>query len=397
MLDLLKGVRIVELSTIVLGPMAGQTLADLGADVVKVEAPGGDIARSAAPHGPSGDGALFVNNNRNKRSVALDLKSESGREVLSRLVGRADVFLHNMRPDALARLGFDAASCRAINPSLIHCAAVGFGSNGPHGGRPAYDDVIQAASGLAGLPLHLGGEPAYVASIMADKIAALHVVHAVTAALFRRERTGEGCTIEVPMFEAMAAFMLNEHLGAASFALDGEPGYTRLMTQHRRPYRTADGWVGVLPYDERQWRAVLADIGREDVTQEPWFASGRERSRRAGELYAILGEAMPGRTTEDWLDTFERLDVPHARVADLNDVIGDPHLAAIDFFRPVPGPHGAVRSVAQPIRFEDCESRPDLPPPALGEHLREVLGELDYDAAEIEAMLASGLAGRTAG
>ena len=397
MLDLLKGVRIVELSTIVLGPMAGQTLADLGADVIKVEAPGGDIARAAAPHGPSGDGALFVNNNRNKRSVALDLKSEAGRAVLSRLVGRADVFLHNMRNDALARLGFDAEACRAINPSLIHCGAVGFGSNGPHGRRPAYDDVIQAASGLAGLPLHLGGEPAYVASIMADKIAALHVVHAVTAALFRRERTGEGCTIEVPMFEAMAAFMLNEHLGAASFAADGEPGYTRLLTPHRRPYRTADGWVGVLPYDERQWRAVLAEIGREDVTKEPWFASGRERSRRGGELYAILGAAMPERSTQAWLETFERLDVPHARVADLNDLIADPHLAAVDFFRPVPGPHGAVRSVAQPIRFEGCESRDDLPPPALGEHLREVLAELGYDAAEIDRLIAGGLAGRTAG
>ena len=393
MLDLLQGVRIVELSTIVLGPMAGQALADLGAEVVKVEAPGGDIARAAAPHGPSGDGALFVNNNRNKRSVALDLKNEGGRAVLGRLVERADVFLHNMRPEALARLGFDAAACRQANPSLIHCAAVGFGSNGPHGGRPAYDDVIQAASGLAGLPLHLGGEPAYVASIMADKIAALHVVQAVTAALFRRERTGEGCTIEVPMFEAMAAFMLNEHLGAASFEEDGEPGYTRLLTPHRRPFRTADGWIGVLAYDERQWRAVLAEIGRGDIAQEPWFASGRERSRRAGELYAVLGAAMPGRSTDAWLATFERLDVPHARVADLNDLIADPHLEAIGFFRPVPGPHGAVRSLAQPIRFEDCPERPDSPPPALGEHLRPVLAELGYAEAEIEALIAGGVAG----
>lgn len=228
---------------------------------------------------------------------------------------------------------------------------------------------------------------------MADKIAALHIVHAVTAALFRRERTGEGCSIEVPMFEAMAAFMLNEHLGAASFAEDGEPGYTRLLTPHRRPFRTADGWIGVLAYDERQWRAVLAEIGRQDIADEAWFASGRERSRRAGELYEVLGAAMPERTTDAWLETFARLDVPHARVADLDDLIADPHLEAIGFFRPVPGPHGAVRSIAQPIRFEGCEERPDSPPPGLGGHQHAVLAELGYDDAEIAALLEGGAAG----
>lgn len=395
MLDLLKGVKVLDLTSIILGPMAGQILGDLGADVIKVEPPTGDLARLVAPHGPDGTGSMYVNNNRNKRSVVLDLKSDDGRAVFHKLVERSDVLVHNMRIEPLRRLGFDAAACRAINPALIHCGAVGFGSSGPYAGRPAYDDVIQAASGLAGLPVLVGGEPGYVPSVVTDKIAALHVVYAVAAALFRRERTGEGCTIEVPMFELMAAFILDEHLGAATFSKDAKPGYSRLTSPYRRPFKTADGWVAVLPYDGRHWRRVLSEIGREDVSAEPWFASDRERLARTGDLYQVLAEAMPERRTEEWLEAFARLDVPHSRVAELDDLVADPHLAAVGFFNPTDDAPGRVRSIAQPLTFEDAPKSSDIAPPALGADTRSVLAEIGYKEAEIERLVSSGaIAGR---
>ena len=390
MLDLLKGVKVVDLTSIILGPMAGQTLGDLGADVVKVEPPTGDLARSIAPHGPDGTGSMFVNNNRNKRSIALDLKSDGGKEVLQRLVARSDVFVHNMRIEPLRRLGFEAASCLRINPSIIHCGAVGFGSHGPYAGRPAYDDVIQAASGLAGLPVHVGKEPSYVPSVMTDKIAALHVVYAITAALFNRERSGSGCAIEVPMFEVMAAFMLDEHLAEATFARDGRPGYGRLTSPHRRPFRTTDGWIAVLPYDGRHWRKVLAEIGREDVMNEPWFASDRDRSSKTGVLYEVLAEAIAGRSSEEWLDTFARLDVPHSHVANLDDLVRDPHLEAIGFFEPTDDAPGRVRSIAQPISFQGAKTTRDAAPPPLGAHSRAILAEIGYTDDEAARLAETG-------
>lgn len=387
MRNLLNGVRIVDVTTIVMGPFASQILADLGADVVKVEAPGGDLGRYSGSPGPQGMGALFANNNRNKKSLGINLKHDAGREVMERLIGRSDVLLHNMRPDAAAKLGLAPRVVRKINPALIYCAAVGFGSAGPYAGRAAYDDIIQSVSGLAALPLAVGREPDYVPSIVADKIAALHVVYAVLAALLRRASTGEGCDIEVPMFEAIVAFMLNEHLDAATFASDGEPGYARLLNPNRRPYRTADGWMALMPYSEAHWRRTLGEMGRHDVTSETWFGSASGRNARSETLYGILAECLPARTSDVWSKVFSKLDVPHAQLGTLEGLLTDPHLDAVGFFQPSDNLSGRVRSVPQPVVFADMGENLDRPPPELGEDTDSVLGELGYSRAEIDELM----------
>ncbi len=383
MKDLLGGIRIVDVTTIVMGPMASQILADLGADVIKVEALDGDLARHSGASGPDGMGALFANNNRNKKSLAIDLRTAEGKAVMGRLLACSDVLMHNMRLEAAARLGLSCDAVRTINPSIIHCAAVGFGSEGPYAGRAAYDDVIQAASGLAALPLEVGRAPDYVPSIMADKIAALHVVYAILAALTRRERTGETSAIEVPMFEAMSAFLLNEHLDAASFETDGKPGYSRLLNPNRRPYATADGWLAVMPYSATQWRSTLEELGRHAVMDEPWFASASGRNAHSEALYGLLAQALPARTTDEWIAVFERLDVPHARLNTLDDLLHDPHLDAVGFFQPSDGLDGRKRSVPQPVQFAGVEEKPDAPPPALGADSDTILAELGYTDAQV--------------
>ncbi len=338
--------------------------------------------------GPEGMGAVFANNNRNKKSLALDLRQPAGRTVLTRLLEGADVVLHNMRPKAAEKLGLSAADVRRANPSIIHCAAVGFGSGGPYAGTAAYDDVIQAAAGLAALPLKVGRDPDYVPSIMADKIAALHVVYAILAALVRRQRTGAGVAIEVPMFEALASFLFNEHLDAATFAEDGAPGYSRLLNPNRRPYATADGWLAVMPYSGAQWSRTLAELGREDVAAEPWFATAAGRNAHSHTLYGVLAAALPARPTAEWIEVCRRLDVPHARVNTLDDLIEDPHLAAVGFFRETDGLAGRRRSVPQPVAFADVDDAPDRAPPALGADGEAILAGLGYTPAEIAALKA---------
>ncbi|MDD9739791.1 CoA transferase [Marinovum sp. SP66] len=391
MIDLLKGVRVVEMTTIVLGPMAGQILADFGADVIKVEALDGDLARYVEPRSPHGDSSMFANSNRNKRSIAIDLKSDEGAAAMRRLIASADVFFHNMRLGAVKRLGLDPNSLRQLNPRLIYCSAIGFGSSGPYADRPAYDDVIQAASGLAWLPTYAGAEPAYVPGVMADKVAALYAAQAISAALFGREKNGAGMEIEVPMFEVMASFVMTEHLAAATFSEDGRPGYGRLLNKHRKPFRSSDGWIAVLPYTGAHWLRTFIEIGREDVTKAHWFANPSERSLRVGDMYAILAEEMTKRTTDEWVSTFERIDVPHSRVNSLMDLLEDPHLANSDFFRAVDDLPGRARSVPQPVAFRGAETRPDTPPPSLGEHGALILEELGFTPPEISALVDQGI------
>lgn len=363
--------------------MASQILADLGADVVKVEALEGDLARHSGAPGPNGMGALFANNNRNKKSVAIDLGTDAGRAVMQRLLRCSDVLLHNMRPAAAARLGLSSEVVREVNPQIIHCAAVGFGSAGSYAGQPAYDDVIQAISGLAALPLAVGREPDYVPSIVADKIAGLHVVYAILAALLRRALTGQASTVEVPMFETLAAFLLNEHLDAATFLPDGQPGYGRLLNRNRRPYKTADGWLAVMPYSEAHWQRALAALGRQDVTSESWFASASGRNAHSETLYGVLAQALPRRTTAEWMEAFAKLDVPHAPLNTLEGLLRDPHLLSVGFFQASDDLKGRTRSIPQPVVFRDVEERPDRAPPALGADTEQVLSGLGYTQAEI--------------
>lgn len=381
---LLRGVTILEFGSVVMGPYAAQTLADLGADVIKIEPLTGDIARSAHP-AVDGTGALFLNNNRNKRSLALDLKSPRSRAVLDRLIARADVLIHNMRAEAASRagLGFEAVS--RLNPDIIYCAAMGFGQAGRYRSRPAFDDIMQAASGIASLPRYQGGEPAFIPSIIADKLGSLHAVQGVLAALFAKSRGQAGpIHVEVPMFEAAVAFLLNEHLSGATGGEAGEIGYPRLFHEHRRPHRTADGWIAVLPYTLAQWTRFLEEIGREDIARAAWFADPSARHGRVAELYQMVSEVMVTRTTDVWLDALTAADVPCSNVATLEELLDDPHLRDVDFFNPGPNyPPSIRRSIGHPITFSPAGRTDDQPPPELGADSRGILFDCGFSEAEI--------------
>ncbi|NMJ40670.1 CoA transferase [Roseomonas sp. JC162] len=394
MIPLLPGLRVLDLTSVIYGPLIGQVLGDLGAEVIKVEGPEGDLARGIQPRGPQGDSAMFVCNNRNKRSVVLDLKTPAGCEVFTRLLRWAEVFVHNMRPAAIERLGFGFDKVAAINPQIIYCAAVGFGSGGRYAGRPAFDDVIQAAGGIAALPSYRGQDPAYVPGVMADKVAALTATYGVMAAIAARGRGMAGpIEVEAAMFESVAAFVLNEHLAAAAFG--GPPevaGYHRMFAADRRPYRTQDGWIAALPYTEQQWRRLLDFTGRRDVLEAPWFADPGERSAHIAELYTVLAEEMTRRSTADWLQALQDLDIPHARVNRLEDLLTDPHLQDVDFF--APNGSGLARSARQPVSYPGLAAQPDRPAPVLGADTEEVAQMLGYDASALAALRAGGAFGK---
>lgn len=393
MIPLLQGIRVLEIGSVVLGPFAGQILADLGADVVKLEPKEGDIARASQPQA-AGMGALFVNNNRNKRAISVDLKSSEGRDILTRLVARSDVLLHNMRTDAAERLGLGFEAASAINPRLIYCSAIGFGQKGRYRDRPAFDDTIQAASGLAGLLHDVVGEPRFVPTIVADKVAALHAVYGILAALVARSSGHTGAMrIEVPMFEAFAAFLFNEHLAGATFEKGGRIGYDRVLSSNRRPFRTADGWIAVLPYTQEQWRRFLVEVGRQDIVDQPWFTDASERQSRLDSLYGLIAAVLPARSTESWMSTFTRLEIPASEVNRLADLLDDPHLADVGFFDVGANyPREIVRMVPQPVQFSGIASHEDRPPPALGADTRAVLRECGYAESDIERLVSLGVA-----
>jgi crotonobetainyl-CoA:carnitine CoA-transferase CaiB-like acyl-CoA transferase len=405
MIPLLAGTRILELSAVVMGPFAGQILADLGAEVIKVEPIEGDVARASHPQanghaagqtgGPAtGMGALYVNNNRNKRAIAVDLKSERGKQVIHQLIRRSDVLLHNMRPDAADRLGLGFDAVAAINPRLIYCSAIGFGQRGRYRGRPAFDDVIQAAAGLAGIAEHNGEDPRFIPTILADKVGALHAVYGILAALVARAHgRQEALRVEVPMFEALTSFILNEHLAAATFQQDGKVGYSRVLSPDRRPYRTRDGWIAVLPYTAEQWRRFLIEAGRADVLNEPWFHQADSRHAHIDYLYSVIASVLPQRDSASWLEALSRLDIPCSQVNRLEDLLKDPHLHDVDFFHVGERyPATIKRMLPQPVVFGGVAPEADMPPPSLGADTRTVLGECGYSAQEIEDMLSNGIA-----
>ena len=396
MYPLLAGLRIVDITTIVLGPFATQILGDLGAEVIKIETIGGDMNRAIPPHGAPGIGPAFANNNRNKRSLAVDLKQEAGKEVLRRLIATSDALVHNMRQPALDRLGFSWEAVHAVNPRLVYCAALGYGSDGPYAGKPAYDDIIQAAGGLSGLNQVRDGEPAYHPTVTADKVAALYVVYAVLAALLHRERTGgEGQLVEMPMFEAMAGFVLNEHLMGATFAADGSTGYHRALSRNRKPYRTADGWIAVLPYTAVQWSRALKIVGRQDVCAAAWFSDNAQRSLRSDELYGILATSLGGRTSSQWLEIFEREDIPCGPINTPDALLRDPHLEAVGFFEPHFDTATPVqRTLRQPVLYRGVVREADRMAPPLGADTASLLEDLGYAR---DAIARLGSAGAIAG
>ncbi len=380
MYDLLKGLRVIDLSTVVLGPYATQLMADMGADVVKVEPKGGDVFRAARPGRKGRDGAHFLNLNRNKKSIALDLTQADDFAVLSELIKTADVLVHNLRENSAAKLGVDYASVRKLKPDIVYCSARGFG-RGILGDEPAYDDCIQAASGLAWLNADAEGEPRFVRTILCDKVAGLHLAFAIAAGVAARERTGEGVYIETPMYEAMASFLLVEQLSGQTFVPPlPERGYARLNAPGRKPYRTRDGYAAIMPYTAAQWRRFLKIIGREDLAESETIADDRMRSSAIESLYEIIEEAAPARTTSEWLSALREADIPCAPVNRLEDLPEEPHMKESGFFRTMTHPReGCLMYSRSPFSIPTAAETPDRPAPVL-----------DADRAEILAGLKSG-------
>jgi crotonobetainyl-CoA:carnitine CoA-transferase CaiB-like acyl-CoA transferase len=391
-LPLLTDVKIVDLSTIVLGPYATVTLADLGAQVIKVEPPGGDLYRAAPPSRHAGMGAPFLAINRGKRSICLDLTSEAGRQVLGRLADSADVVIHNMLPRVAEKLGVDGDTLRERRPRLIHCVTPGFGSEGPERDSPAYDDVIQGRMGLASLMADAGGSPRLVPTTLADKVTGLHAAIAVLAALHHREVTGRGTSIEVPMLETMTGFLLAEHMGGRAFEPElGPAGYNRLLNPHRRPHATSDGHIVLLPYSARHWQSLLDLADDPEWVDADWVLDPEQRSRRIEELYALVGRIMPTRSTGEWLEILTDRGIPAGPVTGLDDLFDDPHLRAVGFFRQVEHPsEGSIVETRPAIRVGDLPEHPGQPVPRLGEHGRTVLSELGYSEGETIELVAGG-------
>ena len=389
----LSGYRIVDLTTVVLGPYATRILGDMGAEVVKVEPPEGDMLREIGPRKSPGMAPIHLALGSSKRSVVLDLKRPRARAALMRLAAGADAFVHSMRAGAIARLGLTYDEIRAVRPDIVYCGACGFGSGGPYAGRPAYDDLIQGMCGIADLMGRVtGGPPRYAPTIVADKTVGLFVANAVLAALLHRERTGEGQEIEVPMFETMVSYVMVEHLWERTLRPDdGTLGYVRMLAPNRRPFRTRDGYLCMLAYTDRHWKAFFALAGCPELSADPRYANISARTENVVELYATAEELLGERTTADWLADLEEAEIPAGPVNALEDLLTDPHLAGQELFRRVDHPSEAdTLQIGPTVRFSRSPAGVRRPAPRLGEHTVQVLREAGLDENAIDDLLDEG-------
>jgi crotonobetainyl-CoA:carnitine CoA-transferase CaiB-like acyl-CoA transferase len=379
----LSGVRVVDLTAMVMGPYATQIMADMGADVIKVEPPAGDNTRYISVGPEPGMAGVFVNVNRGKRSIVLDLATDEGKESLRRLIADADVFIHSMRAKAIAKLGFDYAAVSAIKPDIVYTNCYGYGRRGPERDLPAYDDTIQAECGIPAVQELLTGTPSFVGTIMADKVAGLTSLYATIMALYHRERTGEGQEVEVGMFETMASFMLVEHANGAMFVPPlGPAHYPRAVAPNRRPYRTKDGYVAALIYNDKHWRAFVGAV--KPAWADDSLATLAQRAARIDEVYRLLGETFAERTTAEWLALLRELHIPAAPLRTPDELFTNPHLEATGFFETVETPTGAVRFPGVPTWFSRTPGRVAGPAPTLGQHTHDVLDRLGLDTVEPE-------------
>ena len=379
----LHGLKVVDLTSVVFGPYCTQTLADLGASVTKVEPPEGDPMRASGAHAKTkGMGAPHMTLNRGKRSVVLDLKQDADRDVMRRLLAQADIFVHNVRGAAIERLGFGYEAVCALNPAIIYVHCVGYGSDGPYRDLPAYDDVIQAASGLTSLPCRVDGNPRprYVPSTIVDKVAGLHAVYAVLAAHIQRLNTGQGQHVEVPMFETFTHFLLEEHLAGATFVPpQGTAGYRRQIEPQRQPFATKDGYISIVPYGDRNWIKLFALMGDTEILSDPRVNTPALRAANPDVLYQRLSELTPEHDTAYWVDLFGQHSIPAVAVRDIADIVEDPHLRATGFFREREHPsEGRYLEMRPPVLFHGTAEARIRPPALLGEHNAEVLEELGF-------------------
>ncbi|MBE0622911.1 MAG: CoA transferase [Burkholderiales bacterium] len=394
----LAGVRVLDLTSVVLGPLATQILGDYGAEIIKVENLDGDLARDSGVCLHPGMGSVFLALNRNKRSIALDLKSADGKDVLRRLVRSADVLVHNMRVAAIEKLGFGYAAVAELKPDIVYCAATGFGQDGPDRDKPAFDDIIQAACGLVGLNSIGREQPDYAPTLAADKTTGLALVNAVLAALFARERSGRGQYVEVPMLETMVAFMLAEHLGGLSFdPAPAKAGYARLLAGGRKPAPTKDGHIAMLPYTGAHWSAFFNAVGRADLAKKYGGADRQVRNANIIELYQELARATRERTTAEWVAICAELDIPATPIYALDDLPDHPHLKAVGMFARAEHPsEGSIRYLRPPTRFAATPAAVRLQAPLLGQHTREILREAGCDESKIAALEAARVVSQSA-
>lgn len=391
----LVGVRVIDMTSILMGPYAAQLLGDMGADVIKVEAPVGDMVRDLGPMQNPRMGSLYLHVNRSKRGLVLDLKQPAGLEAVKKLLAIADVLLYNVRPQAMARLGLGYDVVQKINPRLLYVGTFGFGQDGPYAAKPAFDDLIQGAIGLPSLIKQAGSDvPRYVPSNIVDRTVGLYAVTSLCAALFHREKTGRGQKIDIPMFETMISHLLSDHIGGQTFdPPNGPPGYPRLLASERRPYKTADGFVCAVIYSDKQWASFFKAIGRSEIFEnDPRFLNLTVRTLHINDLQALAAKIFLERTTNAWLELLDQADIPTMPLHTLETIFDDPHLQAVNMFEWIEHPtEGRVRRVAVPTTWTDSQPTPGRPAPQLGEHSAEILKELGYSDAEISSLIAQGV------
>jgi len=384
----LAGIRVVDLTQFICGPVATQILGDYGADVLKVEQPGGDLNRKIGPSRHPGMTAMFIGMNRGKRSIVLNLRKPEALAALSRMIDDADVLVHSMRPDAAERLGVGYAAVATRNPRIVYAFAPGYRADGPDRDRPAYDDVIQGESGIAGITELSTGEPRYFPTVIADKFCGHILASSIGMAMVHRERSGQGQQVQVPMLETMLSFNLIEHLWSGAFdEPQGELGYDRALTPYRRPYQTKDGYICLMATSDAQWKGVFAACDRPELANDARFSTLTERSKRFPELYELLGQEMLKRTTAQWRTRLDAADVPNGIAKKLRDLPGDPYLQQTEFFQRYVHPEaGPMVTTAIPVQFSKTPGRIQGPPPTLGEHTQSVLSGLGYRDEEIAWM-----------
>ncbi len=381
----LQGVRVIDLTTVMLGPFCTQILGEMGAEIIKIETPEGDVNRWTGESRSPGMSTGQLIKGRNKRSIILDLKVKKVRKVFEKLIQTADVFVHNIRPKAAKRLAIDYETIAELNHNIIYASATGFGETGPFADKPAYDDLIQGASGIASLFGKVTGTPRYVPSVMADKTTGLFLSNYISMALFHRERTGEGQKLHVPMYESFAAFVVSEHMQGQTFVPPtGPAGYTRMLTSHRKPYETMDGFICVVPYTQKHWANFLALVGRADLIKDPRFSNQTERTKNIDTLYEIVSDNMKSRSTNNWIIALSDADIPAGPMNSPEDLFECPHLKAVEMFPEIEHPtEGRIKHIKVPAAFSKTPGGLYHHSEKLGASTNTVLNELGFSRTEI--------------